>query len=78
MSDVCLAFAKSTIAQAGEAASNASAINQEQALSWYRREQLRTVEGILDRIVVECVELIHRDGSDEADAFLESYYKDNA
>ena len=48
----------------------ASAFNDLPNIPWNLRQQVRTIEGKLNGIVIDCIDLVGRLGTDEAEDYL--------
>lgn len=54
----------------------ASAFNQLPSIPWNWREAMRMIEGKLDGIVIDCIDIVGRLGTEEAEAYLEQQWPD--
>lgn len=73
---IALQFIKQLVPVLEKQIESAAAFNDLPSIPWELRQQIRTIEGKLDNVVLECIELVGRLGTDEAEAYLEEQWPD--
>lgn len=73
---VALLFVKQLVPDLENHAKYAESFNDLPSIPWRVRQQIRTIEGHLDSVVDECIELVDKLGTDEAEAYLNEHWSD--
>ena len=72
--DFVLAFVQAIAPVASRYATAANQLNQQADIAWRIRERIRTVEGFLDKIDEQLIEILTAVGTDEAEALIEQLW----
>lgn len=73
---IALHFIKQLVPDLEKQIEAAAKFNDLPSIPWSLRQQIRTIEGKLDNVVLECIELVGRLGTDEAEEYLEEQWPD--
>jgi hypothetical protein len=73
---VALWFVRELVPDLEKRIKAASSFNDLPNIPWNLRQQVRTIEGKLDAIVIDCIDLVGRLGTEEAEAYLEEQWPD--
>jgi hypothetical protein len=73
---IALGFIAQLVPDLERRIAQATAFNDLPNIPWHFRERIRTIEGKLDKIIEDCIELVARLGTDEAETYLEEQWPD--
>lgn len=71
---IALAYVKGLVPALETHSEAAFQFNRLPNIPWHLREQVRSIEGKLDRVIDDCIDLVSKLGTDEAKDYLETQW----